>query len=143
MVLYFGPAIFKISRLLVIAMSCVHIFACVFFRVKKDSAASNDDVDQFYISRNVDPNVSVRIDCLFEVMTKSKFQFECAGSRTDVCKRMCLVIIDCLHHLILHSFHFTPTCASLCLLMLTDLFYNFSVCLLLLCAHHVHDSWIR
>jgi hypothetical protein len=58
MVLYFGPAIFKISRLLVIAMSCVHIFACVFFRVKKDSAESVDVVDQFYSSRNVDPNVS-------------------------------------------------------------------------------------
>jgi hypothetical protein len=57
MVLYFGPAVFKISRLLVIAMSCVHIFACVFFRVKKDSAESTDAVDQFYISRNVNPNV--------------------------------------------------------------------------------------
>jgi hypothetical protein len=57
-VLYFGPAIFKISRLLFFAMSCVHMFACIFFRVKKDSAESTDAVDQFYISRNVNPNVS-------------------------------------------------------------------------------------
>ena len=59
MVLYFGPAIFKISRLLVIAMSCVHIFACVFYRVKKESAENIEAMEQFYSSRNVDPNVSI------------------------------------------------------------------------------------
>jgi hypothetical protein len=57
MVLYFGPAIFKISRLLFVAMACVHIFACIFYRVKKDSADSADALDQFYISRNVNPEV--------------------------------------------------------------------------------------
>jgi hypothetical protein len=57
MVLYFGSAIFKIARLLFVAMSCVHVFACVFYRVKKESALSIDDVNQFFISRNVDPTV--------------------------------------------------------------------------------------
>jgi hypothetical protein len=56
MVLYFGSAVFKIARLLFVAMSCVHVFACVFYRVKKESA-SVEDVNQFFISRNVDPTV--------------------------------------------------------------------------------------
>ncbi len=58
MVLYFGPAIFKIARLLFVAMSCVHVFACIFYKVKTESAASTDDVDQFFLSRHVDPTVS-------------------------------------------------------------------------------------
>jgi hypothetical protein len=62
-VLYFGSAMFKIGRLLVIAMMCVHIFACVFYRVKKESAASPDDVAAFYVSKAVDPNVSAVILC--------------------------------------------------------------------------------
>ena len=57
-VLYFGPATFKIARLLFIAMLCIHIFACLFYRVKKDGAASMDDVDSFYISKNADPEAS-------------------------------------------------------------------------------------
>jgi hypothetical protein len=57
MVLYFGSAIFKITRLLAIAMLCVHCFACAFFRVKKESALSQDDVELFYTSRGVDPTV--------------------------------------------------------------------------------------
>ena len=56
-VLYFGSAIFKIARLLVIAMLSVHIFACAFYRVKKDSANSPEDVESFYQSKNVDPTV--------------------------------------------------------------------------------------
>jgi hypothetical protein len=59
MVLYFGPAMFKISRLLFFAMSCVHIFACVFYRVKKDSAVNEDSVAHFYTSLNVNPDVSM------------------------------------------------------------------------------------
>ena len=31
---------------------CVHIFACVFFRVKKETAAHQEDVEAFYLSRN-------------------------------------------------------------------------------------------
>ena len=56
--LYFGSAVFKITRLLAVAMLCVHCFACAFFRVKKESAASPDDVEQFYLSKGVDPSVS-------------------------------------------------------------------------------------
>ena len=56
-VLYFGSAMFKICRLLLIAMSSVHIFACAFHRVKKESAASPDDVAAFYASKGVDPEV--------------------------------------------------------------------------------------
>ena len=50
--LVFGSAIFKIGRLLFIAMLSVHFFACAFFRVKKETS-SEDDVDNFYLSRNV------------------------------------------------------------------------------------------
>jgi hypothetical protein len=56
-VVYFGSAIFKITRLLFIATSSVHFFACIFYRVKILSAASAEDVISFYTSRNVDENV--------------------------------------------------------------------------------------
>jgi hypothetical protein len=57
-VLYFGSSLFKIGRLFLIAMMCVHFFACVFYRVKMESAASPDDVTAFYASKAVDPDVS-------------------------------------------------------------------------------------
>ncbi len=56
-VLCFGAATFKITRLLCIAMLSVHLFACLFYRVKKDSAESQDDLDFFYESRNVNSTV--------------------------------------------------------------------------------------
>ena len=58
-VVYFGSAIFKITRLLVIATSSVHFFACIFYRVKELSAASTDDVATFYTSRNIEENVII------------------------------------------------------------------------------------
>jgi hypothetical protein len=57
-VLYFGSSIYKIARLLVIAMISVHLFACAFFRVKKESAYSPEDVEDFYLSKNVNSTVS-------------------------------------------------------------------------------------
>ena len=57
-VLCLGAAVFKIARLFFVAFLGVHLFACAFFRVKRDSAASQDDVDNFYLSKNVDPTVS-------------------------------------------------------------------------------------
>ncbi len=56
-VLNFGSSVYKIARLLVIAILSIHLFACAFFRVKKESALSPEDVDSFYESRNVDPTV--------------------------------------------------------------------------------------
>ena len=50
---------FKITRLLFIAVSSVHIFACLFYKVKEISAASQDDVVSFYTSRNIDENVLI------------------------------------------------------------------------------------
>jgi hypothetical protein len=55
-VIYLGSAIFKIARLLFIAMFSVHIFACVFFRVKIASAVTPEDVTAFYTSRHVASN---------------------------------------------------------------------------------------
>jgi hypothetical protein len=52
-VLYFGSSIYKIARLLAVAMISVHLFACAFYRVKRESAVSPEDVDSFYESRNV------------------------------------------------------------------------------------------
>jgi hypothetical protein len=60
-VVYFGSAIFKITRLLVIATSSVHFFACIFYRVKEASASSPEDIVSFYTSRNIDENVIVNI----------------------------------------------------------------------------------
>jgi hypothetical protein len=70
-VLYFGSAMFKIGRLLLIAMMCVHVFACLFFRVKKESAASPDDVTAFYASKAVDPDVGAGDKPSHPVLTKS------------------------------------------------------------------------
>jgi hypothetical protein len=70
-VLYFGSAMFKIGRLLLIAMMCVHVFACVFYRVKKESAASPDDVTAFFASRAVDPDVGTGNKPSHAVLTKS------------------------------------------------------------------------
>ena len=60
-VLYFGSAIFKVARLLFIAGISVHFFACIFYRVKHESAVDPDDVTAFYVSRNADPHVNVHI----------------------------------------------------------------------------------
>ena len=56
--LYFGSAIFKIARLLLIAMMCVHFFACIYYRVKRDTTPNPDDVAAFYQSKYVDQDVS-------------------------------------------------------------------------------------
>ena len=58
-VIYLGSAVFKIARLLFIAMFSVHIFACIFFRVKVVSAFAPEDVTAFYTSRNVPDDVSL------------------------------------------------------------------------------------
>ena len=55
---HFGSAVFKIFRLLAVAMLCVHCFACAFYRVKKSSAYSPADVDSFYESRGTNTTVS-------------------------------------------------------------------------------------
>ena len=65
-VLILGAAVFKIARLLFVVFLCVHLFACAFYRVKKESAESPDDVQSFYISRGVDPDVSlISASCAF------------------------------------------------------------------------------
>jgi hypothetical protein len=56
-VVYLGSAVFKISRLTFIALFSVHLFACIFYRVKIVAADSVDDVAQFYISRNIQEDV--------------------------------------------------------------------------------------
>ncbi len=56
--LYFGSAIFKIARLLLIAMMCVHFFSCIYYRVKKETTPNPDDVEAFYQSKYVDQDVS-------------------------------------------------------------------------------------
>ena len=56
-VLTFGAPIFKIARLLTIALIMVHLFACAYYRVKKETT-DVDDFDSFFTARNVDPAVS-------------------------------------------------------------------------------------
>jgi hypothetical protein len=57
-VVYLGSAIFKIARLTFIALFFVHLFACIFYRVKETSAESPEDVAAFYTAKNVDAKVS-------------------------------------------------------------------------------------
>jgi hypothetical protein len=54
---YLGSAIFKITRLLVIAVSSVHFFACLFYKVKEISATTREEVFAFYSSRGVEETV--------------------------------------------------------------------------------------
>jgi hypothetical protein len=42
-------------------MLSVHLFACVFFRVKKETS-SEEDMDNFYLARNVVSTVRLRIE---------------------------------------------------------------------------------
>ncbi len=51
-----GSFAFKIFRLLVMALLAVHMFACIFWKVKT-SSASAEDVELFVSSRNVDLGV--------------------------------------------------------------------------------------
>ncbi len=60
-VIFLGSAVFKIARLLFIAMFSVHFFACIFFRVKIASASSPEEVIAFYTSRNAASNVSFNV----------------------------------------------------------------------------------
>jgi len=70
-VLYFGSAIFKIGRLLFIAMLCVHFFACIYYRVKRDTTPNPDDVESFYQSKYVEQDDLPRayLVCFYYVLT--------------------------------------------------------------------------
>ncbi len=65
-VIYLGSAIFKIARLLFVAVFSVHLFACCFYRVKISSAATQEDVIAFYESKQVSNDVSVINLVLFQ-----------------------------------------------------------------------------
>ncbi len=60
--IYLGSPVFKIARLLFVAMFSVHLFACIFFRVKISSAFAPGDVTTFYTSKNVAEDVSSDLD---------------------------------------------------------------------------------
>ena len=90
-VFYFGSALFKIIRLLFIAIFSIHFFACAFYRVKNESAVNPDDVETFYLSRNVDPAVQLEFE--WHGMTYSRARRDeitdrvlCTGSLQCVCE---------------------------------------------------------
>jgi hypothetical protein len=58
-VVHIGSAVFKVLRLLIVASFSVHLFACMFFRVKVMSAVTKEDVVDFYSSRGIDEDVSL------------------------------------------------------------------------------------
>ena len=75
-VIYLGSAVFKIARLLFIAMFSVHMFACIFYRIKIVSAYAAEDVTLFYTSKNVPVDVSLvaqnmSFTCSFRVLPAS------------------------------------------------------------------------
>ena len=63
--IYLGSAVFKIARLLFFALFSVHLFACIFFRVKVSSALAPEDVTAFYTSKNVPDDVSNKYKSLY------------------------------------------------------------------------------
>jgi hypothetical protein len=96
-VIYLGSASFKIARLLFVAMFSVHIFACIFFRVKIVSATSPEDVSTFYTSRNVAEDVRYIFNVLqFFVLRKKSglicSEFGGAGPRTAICEILLLIL---------------------------------------------------
>lgn len=103
-VVYMGAAVFKITRLLVIAISCVHVFACIFYKVKSISAASPEDVTEFYTSRGIHENVQNCIVFLPNSLN-SDFDFDVTGS----CKSIREEHVDCS----LYINYPYPTCLQL------------------------------
>ena len=75
-VVYLGSAVFKIFRLTFIALFFVHLFACIFFRVKVESADRPEDVSEFYTSRNAKDNVSLSPACIELVNCCAAFVFK-------------------------------------------------------------------
>jgi hypothetical protein len=66
-VVYLGSAVFKIARLTFIALFFVHLFACIFYRIKETTAESREDVLAFYTSKHVEEDVSAVIYFYFLV----------------------------------------------------------------------------
>ncbi len=66
-VVYLGSILFKITRLVIVAMFTVHFGACIFFRVKMNSADSAEDVSSFYAENHIRDNVGAA-DCLHDVL---------------------------------------------------------------------------
>jgi hypothetical protein len=60
-VVYLGSGIFKIARLTFIALFFVHLFACIFYRIKEASSEGPEEVAAFYISKNVAADVSLQL----------------------------------------------------------------------------------
>ncbi len=87
--LYFGSAIFKIARLLFIAMLCVHFFACIYYRVKRETTPNPDDVEAFYQSKYVEQDVSCRAN-------PSSFAMRCAGALTRALSALAAGSSPCL-----------------------------------------------
>jgi hypothetical protein len=63
-VVFFGSATFKMLRLVAFAAFSVHLFACIFYRVK-DSNEDPESVVAFFESREA--AIDVSIQCIIKV----------------------------------------------------------------------------
>ena len=97
-VLYCGSSIFKITRLLFIAIISVHFFACAFYRVKKESALSPDDVDAFYQSKNVDSTV-----ILWKLFWKCRYYVELNVSVLKSLQDLSKIYVGLIFHSTYHK----------------------------------------
>ncbi len=125
--IYLGSPVFKIARLLFVAMFSVHLFACIFFRVKISSAFAPGDVTTFYTSKNVAEDVSSDLDLENSVLHAlhallAKFYF----------------LQDLGEQYVSLFFKYFVQMISLCI------FHPMSVAvgLLLLRPHDVHNCWL-
>jgi hypothetical protein len=127
-VIYLGSAVFKIARLLFIAMFSVHLFACIFFRVKVASALTPDDVSAFYTSKNVPDDVSLSFRIILFISRLLVYVFlvdafaicfPVIGPSTTICEGQ-----GKIYRLI-----------TLVLIM----WFLVAASLLLLCSHNVHN----
>jgi hypothetical protein len=131
-VLYFGSAVFKIARLLFIAMLCVHFFACIYYRVKRDTTPNPDDVEAFYASKYVSQDVSRG--------ARSSFRARCDGALIVACfpfRRNSPAPMSVSPPVLLCTQSPAPRAS------LTAKRCAVAAGLLLLRAHHVHDRRIR
>jgi hypothetical protein len=88
-VIYLGSPVFKIARLLFVAMFSVHLFACIFYLVKNSSAFAPEDVATFYTSKNVEESVSANL-CQFDILVSYMIFFmqDLGGKYVSYCSYM-------------------------------------------------------
>ena len=119
---------FKIIKLLTVATFSVHLFACMFFRVKVASAATVDDVVEFYTLRDIEKDVSS--PCSF-LSVESVFFLDCNRLQDLMNQYVSELFVWC--HLLIFILAVEP---------LSGRGSKCSAGLLLLRSYNVYNCWV-